>query len=93
MALATIEMRQDKVEIGETNVEKRLGLLCSNLLLGVFAVAAPAIANGAKQFGETKSEHWGVITRNTIGSPVADLRAGPHGSFGVTGPTGDPPFW
>jgi hypothetical protein len=36
--------------------------------------------------------NWGVITRNTIGSPVADLRAGPFGSFGVTGPQAAPPF-
>jgi hypothetical protein len=36
--------------------------------------------------------HWGVITRNTIGSGVADLRAGPYGSFGITDSTGRPPF-
>jgi hypothetical protein len=35
--------------------------------------------------------HWGVIDRNTIGSAVADLRAGPYGSFGVTGPSSKPP--
>ena len=33
-----------------------------------------------------------MITRNTIGSAVADLRSGPYGSFGVTGPAGQPPF-
>ncbi len=27
--------------------------------------------------------NWGVISRNTIGSPVAALRAGPFGSFGT----------
>jgi hypothetical protein len=36
--------------------------------------------------------HWGVITRNTIGSAVADLRQGPYGSFGVTGPSAAPPL-
>ncbi len=36
--------------------------------------------------------HWGVIDRNTIGSAVADLRAGPFGSFGVTGPSSKPPL-
>jgi hypothetical protein len=36
--------------------------------------------------------NWGVITRNTIGSPVADLRAGPFGSFGHTGAGAAPPF-
>ncbi len=33
-----------------------------------------------------------LITRNTIGSAVADLRSGPYGSFGVTGPASQPPF-
>ena len=50
----------------------------------------PAFAHGP--FGETHSEHWGVITRNTIGSPVASLRDGPYGSFGVTGDAAEPPF-
>lgn len=35
--------------------------------------------------------HWGIITRNTIGSAVADLRSGPFGSIGVSGPTASPP--
>lgn len=50
---------------------------------------APGL-NGAD--AEFEAGHWGVITRNTIGSPVADLRAGPFGSFGVTDETGEPPF-
>ncbi len=33
-----------------------------------------------------------MIARNTIGSPVADHRNGPYGSFGVTGPSSRPPF-
>ncbi|WP_254407204.1 hypothetical protein [Streptomyces sp. GMY02] len=33
-----------------------------------------------------------MITRNTIGSPVAALRYGPYGSFGVTGPSSRPPY-
>ena len=33
-----------------------------------------------------------MITRNTIGSPVAELRTGPYGSFGHTGPASEPPF-
>jgi hypothetical protein len=36
--------------------------------------------------------HWGIITRNTIGSAVADLRSGPYGSFGITDASGHPPF-
>lgn len=35
--------------------------------------------------------HWGVIDRNTVGSAVADLRAGPYGSFAFTGPSSKPP--
>ena len=38
------------------------------------------------------SDHWSVITRNTIGSPVADLRNGPFGSFGVQGSAARPPY-
>jgi hypothetical protein len=37
-------------------------------------------------------KNWGIIDRNTIGSAVADLRAGPYGSFGVTGPSASPPM-
>jgi hypothetical protein len=33
--------------------------------------------------------HWGVIDRNTIGSAVADLRAGPYGS--ISAPNTRPP--
>ncbi|MFJ3235910.1 hypothetical protein [Streptomyces sp. NPDC086787] len=33
-----------------------------------------------------------MITRNTIGSPVAALRDGRYGSFGVTGPSARPPY-
>jgi hypothetical protein len=35
--------------------------------------------------------HWGVIDRNTTGSAVADLRAGPYGSFAFSGPSTRPP--
>jgi hypothetical protein len=40
-------------------------------------VFIPAIASSAPRH-EAKSEHWGVVARNTIGSPVADLRSGPY---------------
>ncbi|MEX2010756.1 MAG: hypothetical protein WEF51_00815 [Chloroflexota bacterium] len=53
----------------------------------VAVVGASAIGNRSHA-----SEHWGVITRNTIGSPVAELRSGPYGSFGVTGSAARPPF-
>src|SRR5205814_2190579 len=53
---------------------------------GLFLSSALA---GAK---ESKSEHWGVIERNTIGSPVAELREGPFSAFTPTGDLTAPPF-
>lgn len=52
---------------------------------------AAAVEDGGGDHGRG-ADHWGVITRNTIGSPVADLRNGPFGSFGVTGPSASPPY-
>lgn len=53
-------------------------------------------ANGSDGAAGTDAEYeagnWGVMARNTIGSPVAELRAGPFGTFGVTGPQAAPPF-
>ncbi len=66
--------------------------------LGVTALAAiavsalPGSATAATDGDRGNSDHWGVITRNTIGSPVADLRNGPFGSFGVQGPSARPPY-
>jgi hypothetical protein len=65
-------------------------LVVVSLLAAGATVAATAIAGSGDV--ETKSEHWGVVTRNTIGSPVAALRDGPYGSFGHTGDTAEPPF-
>ena len=62
------------------------------LLAVVAAAAVAAVPAFAATMGDAKSEHWGVITRNTIGSPVAMLRDGPYGSFGHTGPGSEPPF-
>ncbi|MFD8027527.1 hypothetical protein [Streptomyces sp. NPDC059717] len=68
------------------------------VVLGVTALVAlavsvvPASASPFNDGDQGSSDHWGVITRNTIGSPVAALRTGPFGSFGVTGPAGRPPY-
>ncbi|SCK31435.1 hypothetical protein [Streptomyces sp. WMMB 322] len=64
------------------------------MALGVAALAAIAVSSapGPASAATADSEHWGVITRNTIGSPVAELRNGPYGSFGKTGPTSKPPY-
>lgn len=57
-------------------------------LFAVVIVGA-AIAGDVK-WGDSKSERWGVIDRNTIGSPVAMLRDGPY-SMTTTG-ISEPPF-
>ncbi|MEW2129050.1 hypothetical protein [Streptomyces sp. NPDC005435] len=59
--------------------------------LAATALQVPATAAGGTG-GGSSADHWGVITRNTIGSPVAALREGPYGSFGVTGAAARPPF-
>jgi hypothetical protein len=51
---------------------------------GAYAVSQVAVSSPA-------NPNWGIITRNTIGSAVADLRTGPYGSFGRTGALSHPP--
>ncbi len=59
-------------------------------------VAAGAVVAGTAIAGsgdvETKSEHWGVNVRNTIGSPVAALRDGPITRVIATGALTEPPY-
>ncbi|NLU72731.1 hypothetical protein HCC61_08605 [Streptomyces sp. HNM0575] len=64
------------------------------LAFGVTALAAIVVSAvpGSASAATASSEHWGVITRNTIGSPVGELRNGPYGSFNKTGPFSRPPF-
>ncbi|MFE1957529.1 hypothetical protein [Streptomyces sp. NPDC059479] len=61
-------------------------------LAAIVASTVPGSASAAADGNRSRSEHWGVITRNTIGSPVAALRDGPFGSFGVQGPSARPPY-
>ncbi|MFF2996074.1 hypothetical protein ACFVTC_16080 [Streptomyces sp. NPDC057950] len=61
-------------------------------LAALVASVLPGSASAAAGTGRDHSEHWGVITRNTIGSPVAALRDGPFGSFGVQGSAARPPY-
>lgn len=71
--------------------------LLATLLVALVAAVLPGPAaasgdgNGDGGHREHR-DHWGVIARNTIGSPVAALRNGPYGSFGVTGPEARPPY-
>jgi hypothetical protein len=61
--------------------------------VALVAIAASVVGVVSAMAGSpshnARSEHWGMIDRNTIGSPVAALRTGPFGSFGVTDA---PPF-
>ncbi|MFE4686139.1 hypothetical protein ACFRNJ_36010 [Streptomyces sp. NPDC056721] len=56
------------------------------------AIAVSTVPGSASATADAHSEHWGVITRNTIGSPVADLRDGPYGSYGKRGNFARPPY-
>ncbi len=66
------------------------------LAVPLAAIVAAGVAGSASAVGDDghrgDRDHWGVITRNTIGSPVAALRNGPFGSFGLTGPQARPPY-
>jgi hypothetical protein len=70
-----------------------LGVLVAGLAFAVAVVSATAAPRSPTQKAAIDLRpHWGIVTRNTIGSPVAELRYGPYGSFGVTGPASRPPF-
>lgn len=71
---------------------RRGPLLVAALLVAVIAMILPGTAVAGVDDGRARADHWGVITRNTIGSPVAALRSGPFGSFGVTGTSARPPY-
>ncbi|MFC7244251.1 hypothetical protein ACFQO7_17390 [Catellatospora aurea] len=78
----------------KTRIGKRrwLTALLAVPLVAVIAAVTPGSASAEGDGDGGNRDHWGVITRNTIGSPVADLRNGPFGSFGVTGPQARPPY-
>ncbi|MFD0135319.1 hypothetical protein ACFVIL_15320 [Streptomyces sp. NPDC127159] len=61
-------------------------------LTTIAAASALAPASAAADPAPGRSEHWGVITRNTVGSPVAALRDGPFGKYDVQGPSARPPY-
>jgi hypothetical protein len=72
-----------------------LGTVVVGLATAIAVVSAPDASSRVKPKHQAHSQlrvHWGVITRNTIGSPVGELRYGPYGSFGVTGSSARPPF-
>jgi hypothetical protein len=71
---------------------KRKVALGVTALIAIAVSAVPGPASARTGGDHDVSDHWGVITRNTIGSPVAALRDGPFGSFGVTGSYARPPY-
>ncbi|GAB2863261.1 hypothetical protein GCM10022221_73990 [Actinocorallia aurea] len=73
-------------------VNRRAALaLCGAVLAGgVAATAAPAAANIVRA-ADPYSDKWGVIGRNSIGSPVAELRFGPWGRTTATPAATQPP--
>lgn len=77
------------------NARRWAAVLLATPLIAVIAAVTPGSASAEGDGGgrgDNRVDHWGVITRNTIGSPVAALRNGPFGSFGVTGPLSRPPY-
>jgi hypothetical protein len=64
----------------------------SALLVAVIAASLPGTASAGTDDNRDHPDHWGIITRNTIGSPVAELRNGPYGSYNVTGTAARPPY-
>ncbi|WP_256917740.1 hypothetical protein [Streptomyces hilarionis] len=71
---------------------RRWPVLVAALLVALVSAFLPGPASAGTDDGRTPVDHWGVITRNTIGSPVAALRNGPYGSFDVTGTSARPPY-
>ncbi|MFS4097627.1 hypothetical protein [Streptomyces sp. AF1A] len=71
---------------------KRTAKLGITALAAIAASALPQSASALTHAPQKSFDHWGVITRNTIGSPVAALRNGPFGSFGVQGLAARPPY-
>ncbi|MDX3095468.1 hypothetical protein PV417_13050 [Streptomyces sp. ME19-03-3] len=68
-----------------------MAAVLATIVTSALTGSVSAVADGHPD-GSITSDHWGVITRNTIGSPVAALRDGPFGSFGVTGSASRPPY-
>lgn len=77
-----------KVRFGASRGKIRTAIALATVVTSALSGSVSALADGSS----IGSDHWGVITRNTIGSPVAALRDGPFGSYGVTGVYSRPPY-
>ncbi|WP_234322127.1 hypothetical protein [Streptomyces sp. NRRL B-24720] len=79
------------------SVKARFGVsrgkaLAVSVLAAIVASTLSGSVSALADTNQARSEHWGVIARNTIGSPVADLRDGPYGSYDKTGTYARPPY-
>jgi hypothetical protein len=63
---------------------------CAAFVLGTVAIGTTPVT--AAPFDEARSSNWGVNVRNTIGSPVAELRNGPSARVIQTGNLTEPPY-
>ncbi|WP_326580815.1 hypothetical protein OIE69_42400 [Actinacidiphila glaucinigra] len=70
----------------------RRGALAVIALAAIAASTVPGSTAALADERDLFADNWGVITRNTIGSPVAILRNGPVGSFGVPASAARPPY-
>ncbi|WP_307839298.1 hypothetical protein [Streptomyces sp. MBT97] len=71
---------------------RRGTVLVAALLAALIAAILPGPAFAGTDDDQPRSDHWGVIPRTTVGSPVAELRNGPFGSYNVTGTAARPPY-
>ncbi|MEU3612921.1 hypothetical protein ABZ725_11525 [Streptomyces sp. NPDC006872] len=71
---------------------RRGTVLVAALLVALSAATLPGSAAANTDDNQAHSDHWGVIARNTIGSPVAELRNGPFGPFGTPAAVARPPY-
>ncbi|MFD8076506.1 hypothetical protein ACFV3E_28070 [Streptomyces sp. NPDC059718] len=67
-----------------------MAVALATIVTSALTGSVSAVADGYSG-GSIDSGHWGVIARNTIGSPVADLRDGPY-AYGATGSLSRPPY-
>jgi hypothetical protein len=71
--------------------ERFSGSRCQAVIFGALAVGV-ALPAAAAPFDGTKPENWGISVRNTIGSPVGELREGMSSRLTATGTLTKPPF-
>ena len=79
-------------EVGRVLVESEERRTCMRFAAHPHGVALGAELERLGPSRDASSESPSLITRNTIGSPVAALRNGPFGPFGVQGSAARPAY-